>query len=74
MLMKKLITKSKQLLFVLAALVMGAGTAWADTVTVCDGTTPNEKVPFDGYNADSQQHNQMIYPSTMLTDMTSSNL
>ena len=44
--------------------------AWAqETLTVCDGTVNSSVVPFDGYNADSDQHNQMIYPAGNLTDM-----
>lgn len=38
-----------------------------NTLTVCTGTSSNEYVPFQGYNADYAQHNQMIYPANMLT-------
>ena len=41
----------------------------AQTLTVCEGTVSNEYVPFQGYNADYAQHNQMIYPASMLTDL-----
>ena len=41
----------------------------AYTLTVCDGTATNQYIPFDGYNADSNQHNQMIYPSSSLTEL-----
>ena len=39
------------------------------TLTVHDGTVSNEYVPFQGYNADNAQHNQMIYPATELAAM-----
>ena len=42
----------------------------AQTLTVCDGTVNNQYIPFDGYNADAAQHNQMIYPASELTDMS----
>lgn len=32
--------------------------------TVADGTANSSVVPFDGYNADAAQHNQMIYPAS----------
>ena len=41
----------------------------AYALTVCDGTATNQYIPFDGYNADSNQHNQMIYPSSSLTEL-----
>lgn len=41
----------------------------ATDLTVCDGTTSNEYVPFQGYNADHDQHNQMIYPAADLGAM-----
>lgn len=41
----------------------------AQTLTVHDGTGNNQYVPFDGYNADAAQHNQMIYPATELAAM-----
>ena len=53
----------------LLALLTTVG-AWAQqTLTVCDGTSNNEYVPFYGYYADAAQHNQMIYPATNLTAM-----
>lgn len=68
--MKKLITRSKHLLFALAALVVGASPAWAETLTVCDDTSTNNYVPFYGYYADAVQRGQMIYPSSYLEDLT----
>ena len=51
------------------AMVFG-GKAWGQTLTVNDGTESSDVVPFDGYNADGAQHNQMIYPATGLTAMS----
>ena len=52
------------------AMVVG-GKAWGQqTLTVNDGTDNSEKVPFDGYNADHDQHDQMIYPAVDLTAMS----
>ena len=60
----------KALLFaLLAALFMPWAANAQTTLTVCDGTDNSNKVPFDGYNADSQQHNQMIFPANDLTAM-----
>ena len=57
------------LVFCLAMLV--GGKVWGQqTLTVKEGTENNDKVPFDGYNADASQHNQMIYPAVDLTAMS----
>ena len=40
-----------------------------NTLTVADGTTTNSYVPIYGYWADVDQHNQVIYPESMLGDM-----
>ncbi|MBR6049100.1 MAG: choice-of-anchor J domain-containing protein [Bacteroidales bacterium] len=53
----------------LAALMLVPFASQAQTLTVCDGTVNSEYVPFDGYNADAAQHNQMLYPATDLTAM-----
>ena len=39
------------------------------TLTVADGTGTNSYVPVYGCWADADQHNQMIYPASMLEDM-----
>lgn len=39
------------------------------SITLCDGTSNNEYVPFYGYYADEDQHNQMIYPAEGLAAM-----
>ena len=63
----------KQLLrnLALVALLCVPWVTQAQTLTVYgDATANNQYVPFDGYNADAAQHNQMIYPATELTSMT----
>ena len=47
-----------------------AGTMQAQsTLTVHDGEATSQYIPFDGYNADHAQHNQMIYPASDLSAM-----
>ena len=63
--------KRKSLLF---ALLLAIGLPWAanaqETFTVYENETgTSEYVPFQGYNADAAQHNQMIYPAEDLSDM-----
>ena len=43
-----------------------------NTLTVADGTATNDYVPFYGYYLDADQHCQVIYPDSMLTDMQGS--
>ena len=43
-----------------------------NTLTVADGTATNNYVPFYGYYLDADQHCQVIYPDSMLTDMQGS--
>ena len=65
--------KSKSLLLtlLLAILVPWAANAQdRSELTVCNGTNNSEKVPFDGWNADGAQHNQMIFPATALSAMS----
>ncbi len=38
-------------------------------VTICDGTTLNNYIPFYGYYYDNYQINQMIYPESMLNNL-----
>jgi hypothetical protein len=51
---------------------VGVSPAWGqDPVTIySDADYSSEYVPFDGYNADAVQHNQMIIPSTVLTSLS----
>ena len=43
--------------------------ATVDTLLVANGSTTNAYVPIYGYWADDAQHNQMIYPASMLASM-----
>ena len=45
-----------------------------DTLVVANGTETNEYVPIYGYWADAPQHQQIIYPASMLTDMVGQNI
>jgi hypothetical protein len=40
-----------------------------NTFTVADGPTPCNEIPFFGYWMDMDQHNQIIYPESLLTDL-----
>ena len=46
--------------------------AQSDTLTVADGSESNSYVPFYGYWMDASQHNQVIYPASMLTELVGS--
>ena len=62
--------KSKQLLLTfLATLVGGLSPAWADELTVYDGTKANEYVPVYGYYADAFQKCEFIMPASDLAAM-----
>jgi len=39
------------------------------SVIAANGTTTSSYIPFEGYNLDGAQHNQMIYPASMLTGL-----
>lgn len=43
--------------------------AQENTLLVANGTETSDYVPIYGYWADAEQHNQIIYPSSMLGDM-----
>ena len=60
----------QKLLLILALLLPGVTNA--QTLTVANGTATNTYVPIYGYYCDADQHNQMVYPSSMLTDMSGS--
>ncbi len=44
--------------------------AQSTTITVADGSSTNNYVPIYGLWCDESQHNQMLYPASMLTDLT----
>ncbi len=48
--------------------------SYSDDVTVCDGGYFIEYLPVWGYWHDAAQHNQMIYPASMLTNMVDKNI
>ena len=69
-------TKSVKSLFLLLAMLLG-GTSptWADQLTVySDADYSSDNVPFDGYNADAVQQDQMIYPSSVLTNLAGTSI
>ncbi|MBO7647012.1 MAG: fibronectin type III domain-containing protein, partial [Bacteroidales bacterium] len=41
----------------------------AQSITVANGTTTNQYLPFYGLWLDASQHNQFVYPESMLTDL-----
>ena len=41
----------------------------AQSLTVANGTATNTYVPIYGYYCDDDQHNQVVYPASMLADM-----
>ena len=63
----------KKLLSILLTVLIGLGSltlpAQTNTLTVADGSETNGYVPVYGYWADAPQHNQIIYPASMLGDM-----
>ncbi len=52
----------------MAALAM-AGPTRAQSLTVANGTATNETVPIYGWQADHDQHNQIVYPARLLTGL-----
>ena len=59
----------------LAALMVPLGArATTDTLTVADGSATSSNLPIYGLWADADQHNQMIYPASMLTEMIGQNI
>ena len=62
----------QKLLLLLALILAVPWTTNAQTLTVANGTATNTYIPIYGYYCDADQHNQMVYPSSMLTDMDGS--
>ncbi len=62
--------KFLQILSLAALLCVPWATTAQNTLTVADGTSNSQVVPFDGYNADAAQHNQVLYPAADLTVMS----
>ena len=64
------LSKSRYLLLFLFALIVGSGSAWADELTVYDGTATHEDLPVSGYYADSKDCiSEFIIPSSDLTSL-----
>ena len=63
--MKKLLSFLLTVLIGLSVLTMSA----QNTLTVADGSTTNEYIPMYGLWADANQHIQVIYPASMLTQL-----
>ncbi|MBO7052785.1 MAG: fibronectin type III domain-containing protein, partial [Prevotella sp.] len=57
------------MLLVAALLVPWVTNAQTTTLTVADGTETNSYIPIYGLWADADQHNQIVYPATMLNDL-----
>ena len=67
----------KHLLFLTLAAVLSLlpfGARAQETLTVCDSTATDSHVPYYGFDGDYVQHNQMLYPASMLTDLANSNI
>ncbi|MCR4965894.1 MAG: fibronectin type III domain-containing protein [Bacteroidales bacterium] len=60
----------KVLFFFLAILLSFSSLSLsAQSVIVANGTVTNSYIPFYGFYLDDAQHNQVIYPESMLTDL-----
>ena len=62
--------KSIKRLLLVAALLVPWVTNAQTTVTVADGTATNDYIPIYGLWADVDQHNQIVYPASMLSDLS----
>ncbi len=62
--------KFYSLVLILTAILCGfSNSVWGETKTIADGASTNEYVPFYGWYCDVAQHNQVIYPSSLLEGM-----
>ena len=59
----------KKMLLVALLCVPWVTQAQTDTLTVADGTTTNSYIPIYGMYVDEAQHNQIIYPTSMLAEL-----
>ncbi|MCR4966131.1 MAG: fibronectin type III domain-containing protein [Bacteroidales bacterium] len=61
----------KKLLFLVLTILLSVSSLRlsAQMLTVADGTAENEYIPYYGFWMDVDQHNQIIYPESMLTDL-----
>ena len=53
----------------LMAFMMSLAAFGQSTLTVNDGEATSQKIPLDGFDADSDQQNQWLYPASDLADM-----
>lgn len=60
------------MLMAFAASAALSAQAQSTSLTVANGTVTNEYVPIYGYYADELQHNQIVYPASMLAPMNGS--
>lgn len=66
-------TRSRWLFACLLSLLMtlsGSSPAWADELTINNGSATSSKVPIEGLNADSQKRSEFIIPANMLDNLT----
>ena len=66
----------KKILFFLLTVLIGLSSLSlsAQSVTVANGTTTNDYIPVYGLWLDANQHNQIIYPESMLTNLVGENI
>ena len=64
----------KKILSLLALLTVTVSGAWADELTVHDGTSTRNDLPFYGVWIDDFSRSEMIYPASELADMTGANI
>ncbi len=64
--MKRIVQRLSLVVMLLLPMVMHG----QETLIVADGTATSSYVPLYGYMGDADQHNQMIYPATMLSDIS----
>ena len=72
--MKHTITKFVATVMLAVAMLPGMASAQTGDVTVADGTASCSHLPVYGYWTDAAQHNQFIYPASMLGDLISHNI
>ncbi len=61
-------------LIISCVMLICAGSAWGDELTVANGTATNSNVPVWGNWCDNDLHNQLIYPASLLTSMQNKNI
>ena len=59
-----------KLLMSLLLTALAVPQTWAETLTVAEGSATNEYVPIYGFYWDTGFKNTMVYPASMLSDMS----